>query len=1060
MDDLARDGFEDEEEESPNLPLSDCGITEQECLRSADEEIEERSLERSAICDLSPDCSGSSSVISSVDSYHDISIDRNRFNIFNIAVTNARSVHAKIPSVIENFNNLDLDIMTISETWINNRGVAKKIEDSLMESQLKIIRKDRGSRGGGVGVVFNSNVFHMKSAFPFPKDIEAVCAVGRHILSNEKFVVVSAYIPPKTDAAGLLRFKVIMREKLEQIKASCGEYKFLLGADVNRRDISDVFESFPNIKQIQLGPSRGQAHLDVCFSNLAEQVRHSMVVAPLEDCEGNKSDHHIVVAKAAVEKFHKFVKKKFTSIKYTEEGEARFGELLGGTDWGFLDDAHPDEAVDKFDNLLSNYVNVCFKPITHTIKSTDKPWVTRRIRRLLRRKKRSFKRNGKSNDWRNRRDYADDEILLNKKRFFEKVKGNAVKLLQTEEAPNPWSISSLFPGDSDDVIADKAAAFFNKISNEFQPVEPPDKFDYSDAAPSREAIVKKIKDMKKPSSKVKGDIDRRLVIKHAPLLAVPLEKIYRSVFREIAWPSSWKNETVTLIPKTKAPESLSQLRNISCTAFFSKVLESFLLDSLKSEITLSDSQYGGKRGQGVDHMLIEVWDEIYRALEEGDTAAAITAVDFEKAFNRMDHFECLSALLELGGCHETIALVNAFLHGRKMSVKVNDSMSTPLPASGGAPQGSILGPFLFCAFINVLLHLKPDEREATPELGDAVLLTNDRPVLEDEAGRSESEVTDGEEEEERLAFFRWFKPRVINDTDPSILAEQSALNQFLDRDSWRKSTPTIKGYIDDFNVIERVRVSGAVSHITTAKTTTRLHAPGTQEVFVKLNHVADEKNMKVNPSKTQLLCISPATSSSSTSYINFRGDRLVSGESLKILGFNFDGRPGVALHVSIMVGKVRGRFWTMRYLKRSGLSENDLVNIYRIYLRPILDFAVPTYHPQLTLEMASEIERVQADVMRIIYGKFVSYQTVLENGIVEEHRLRREKIVKKFAAKAWANPIFKEKWFPRKHTIEYNIRNRAPINENGSRTERYRKSPLQHMRRLLNTNNVVELVTV
>ena len=148
-----------------------------------------------------------------------------------------------------------------------------------------------------------------------------------------------------------------------------------------------------------------------------------------------------------------------------------------------------------------------------------------------------------------------------------------------------WAIQAMFPNLSDYAIAEKAAEFFNQISQEYvglpRPIisglfSPPEMFQ----------ISAKLKAMKKPRSIVAGDIDPRLVTAFADLLAMPLHTIFCQVSEQLEWPSIWSTETVTLIPKTSNPESLAQLRNLSCTPLFSKCLESFVLDKLKGDVSL------------------------------------------------------------------------------------------------------------------------------------------------------------------------------------------------------------------------------------------------------------------------------------------------------------------------------------------------------------------------------------------------------------------------------------------------------------------------------------------
>ena len=74
-------------------------------------------------------------------------------------------------------------------------------------------------------------------------------------------------------------------------------------------------------------------------------------------------------------------------------------------------------------------------------------------------------------------------------------------------------------------------------------------------------------------------------------------------------------------------------------------------------------------------------------------------------------------------------------------------------------------------------------------------------------------------------------------------------------------------YIDDFNTIEKVLISGAESHISTQKRKISVHAIKSETQFQRVSVLADELNMKVNAKKTQVLCIHANKDSSVNSYI-------------------------------------------------------------------------------------------------------------------------------------------------------------------------------------------------
>ena len=137
----------------------------------------------------------------------------------------------------------------------------------------------------------------------------------------------------------------------------------------------------------------------------------------------------------------------------------------------------------------------------------------------------------------------------------------------------------------------------------------------------------------------------------------------------------WKDKTIIIIPKSSDPDNLSQCRNLSCTPLFSWVLETFVLKRLKGETSLGASQYGGLRGCGEDHFLVKTWDEVLEALEEDRTCVNLISINFEKAFNRMDHRECLIALQDHGVSSPTLQLVGVFFYMRHRFQAVREENS-------------------------------------------------------------------------------------------------------------------------------------------------------------------------------------------------------------------------------------------------------------------------------------------------------------------------------------------------------------------------------------------------
>ena len=64
-------------------------------------------------------------------------------------------------------------------------------------------------------------------------------------------------------------------------------------------------------------------------------------------------------------------------------------------------------------------------------------------------------------------------------------------------------------------------------------------------------------------------------------------------------------------------------------------------------------------------------------------------------------------------------------------------------------------------------------------------------------------------------------------------------------------------------------------------------------------------------------------------------------------------------------------------LRSHNLPVNDLLAIYKGYVRPFLDYCVTLFNGNLTKEQVNKLERFQKRVCRIISGKNYSIEDAL-----------------------------------------------------------------------------------
>ena len=138
----------------------------------------------------------------------------------------------------------------------------------------------------------------------------------------------------------------------------------------------------------------------------------------------------------------------------------------------------------------------------------------------------------------------------------------------------------------------------------------------------------------------------------------------------------------------------------------------------------------------------------------------------------------------------------------------------------------------------------------------------------------------------------------------------------------------------------------------------------------------------------------------------------------------------------------------MRRLKVLGASIQTLLDIYKLFCRSVLEYGAPVWSGDISNGNVNQIERVQRNALKIIFGGGSNYEDLLEE--IEEDSLkeRRNKLCTNLAEKCLKDPKF-AKWF--KDGIK--TRNTVHFVEPEAKTKRYRKSAIPHLTRLLNSRS-------
>lgn len=629
--------------------------------------------------------------------------------------------HINIRSVFTGFNvfsNLvqekDFDVVMVTETWLSD-----DVDSQIISIPgYRFFRKDRGSRGGGIGayVKLSYNNCH-EVHFDFAISDQLECLFIKIKLRSFTLAIGAFYRPPGTNVNTFINdFDNI----LSTVCPTVDEVVCLGDFNVNffniYNPIEPCFQSY-NFTQLITEPTRMTSHsstlLDPVFISNTNLVNSFGTIST-----DGISDHRMVFCDLKINNMK--MKPKYISFRCFNNFDLNtFLVDLHNVPWyNIIFENDIDNKIDLFNDyvisLFDKHAPIRFVRVT----KPKAPWLTPNLKLIMKERDKAlqkYKRTNSNTDWlhyKNLRNYTLSIVRREKKNYLEYIasQNNLKKTWSTLstlsvhsnkevllpiELSNPNDINNYFASFIQNV-SDKCDDQINFYNNH----KYNENITFSFTLTSVDEVNKTLNNIK--TGAYGADHVSSTMLKYcSPFIDPFITHIINCCIEQNYFPQMWKLAIGIPLPKNSNPSSFSDLRIISILPAISKIFEKILYNQIYHYFILNnllpDSQCGFRKGFSTATALATVTDDLIRAQDRG-LVSVLVLLDYSKAFDTINHSLICSKLKYFGFDNLSVMLIKSYLHGRLQKISVNNVSSSSIDILSGVPQGSILGPLLFIIY--------------------------------------------------------------------------------------------------------------------------------------------------------------------------------------------------------------------------------------------------------------------------------------------------------------------------------------------------------------------------
>ena len=271
-------------------------------------------------------------------------------------------------------------------------------------------------------------------------------------------------------------------------------------------------------------------------------------------------------------------------------------------------------------------------------------------------------------------------------------------------------------------------------------------------------------------------------------------------------------------------------------------------------------------------------------------------------------------------------------------------------------------------------------------------------------------------------------------------------------------------WVDDLSILEMINlITAGISsynfkqHVASDVGVDQSYLPSininTQGYMDKIERWTNENQMKVNGKKTKLMIINFTRNYQISTRIYLEGELLEIVKETLLLGCVITSDLKFHKNTEHMVKKAYARMTLLHKLYSFKVATDDLVNIYILYIRSLVEQNVAVWNSTITQEEVEDIERVQKVAVRIILkDDYTTYANALEYLNLETLQVRRHSLCLRFAKQCLKNEKMAE-MFPQNPGYNAKVRYSEKYEVKFANNNRLRDSSIPYLQRLLNEDN-------